>query len=130
MTFALIPQKQQYTGRIKAFYEYLIADGLDPATAESFIEYHLSRKEIWNRFEYLALKAIEAGIKKWGSKGIMEMVRFSLSTTNRKYYPICNSMSAYYSRLFRFKYPQHKRFLREKRIRGLKKPSISYKEAA
>lgn len=130
MSFALIPDKREWRGQIAEFKAFLVADGLDPETAEAFIEYHLSRKEIWHKYEQLALMGIKSGLKKWGSKGIMEVVRLMLSIQNRKYIPICNSMSAYYSRLWRFKYPQYKRFIREKRIRGLKKPQLSMKEAA
>lgn len=132
MTYALTPQRREYQGEIKRFIDYLIAGGLDETTALNFIEYHLQRKQIWYAFEALALRAISHGVKHWGSKGIMEMVRFKLSIENRSTFRICNSMSAYYSRLFNWKYPQHRKFLREKRIRGLKKINreVTFKRAA
>lgn len=130
MTFSLIPQKREWRGTIAEFHRFLIADGLDPETADAFIEYHLSKKEVWNLYEQLVLKAIESGrFKRWGSKDALVFVKTCLKMRGVKCF-IHNSFSAYYSRLFKFKHPKHKKFLREKRIKGLKKPQVTFKEAA
>lgn len=130
MSFALIPQTQEFRGKIKDFYDFLMSEGLDPATARSFIEYHLSRKEVYQLYEQLVLKAINSKkFRKWGSKDALVFVKTFMRLQGKKC-NIHNSYSAYYSRLFKFVHPQHARFLREKKIHGLKKTQIIFQEAA
>lgn len=127
----------QWGPNLLAFLEFLIGEGLDEFTAKSFIEYHLSKKELWKAYEHVALLAIKSGVKKqWGSKELMVFallrltIKLKENNPDAAEYPHTNSMTAYYSRLFKYRYPDLGKFLREDKIRGLTKRRLEGSKAA
>lgn len=75
-----------------------------------FIKYHQENPEIWQEFKSLALRLIGRGVKRYGAKCIMEVVRYHKTITTKGEFKINNSYTAHYARAFIAKYPQHKDF--------------------
>lgn len=117
--------------KLQAFLQFLIDEGLDEQTAREFIEYHLSKKELWIAYEEVTIMCINSKLKKqWGSKELMVYALLKLTMQRKEEYPHTNSMTAYYSRLFRYRHPQLGKFLREDKIKGLKKERLEGSKAA
>lgn len=98
----------------------LIKTGVDPLTAAKFLEYHREHPDIWQHFEKLTLQLVKNGVRHYGAKAIMEVVRFHRQVKKRDGFKISNSYTAYYARIFAIKYPQHKKFFAFKSTKGLK----------
>ena len=98
----------------------LLADGVSPTTIDIFLKWHQQNPAVWKAFESTALEAINAGFKRWGAKGIAEIVRWRLSLETKSDFKLNNNFVAYYARVFALKYPQHADFFEFREARGLK----------
>jgi len=95
-------------------------DGVDQKTKQLFMAYHRANPTIWIAFEKLAIDLIDRGLKRYGAKAIMEVVRYHESIQRRGEFDINNNYSSYYSRAFIKKYPQHDGFFEFRRTKGLR----------
>lgn len=98
----------------------LVADGVPEDTAELFIKYHKSNPQIWREFEAHALELIQNGVKHYGAKAIMEIIRFHRAIRKQSEWKISNSYTAYYARVFALKYDEYAEFFSFKEVRGIK----------
>ncbi len=99
----------------------LIADGVDPFTADSFIVWLREHGAIWQAFEREARKAGLAR-RKTGSKAIVELLRRDPSVARGPgEFKICNSYVSYLGRVFALKWPEYRAVLQFKQVRGLRK---------
>ena len=78
--------------------------------------YDAEHSEIWTEFEKIALQLIGRGRLHYGAKAIFEVMRFNTAINAGEIPRLNNNMTAYYSRKFVAKYPQHSGFfeLRER----------------
>ena len=100
----------------------LIHGGVPPATAKRFLDWHNRHPEVWKEFEALALEAIAEGVRRWGAKGIFEVMRWKAMKAKkpRRLRHFNNNYPTYYARVFVTKYPQHRTFFKFSKVRGLK----------
>lgn len=89
-------------------------------TWDKFLAYHAENPAVWLEFEKLALMAIERGVKKWGAKGIFEVVRWKSEIEDRVEFKANNNFASYYARVFELKHPAHAGFFEKRTINGLK----------
>lgn len=101
-----------------SYREALIEIGVPQETADRFLEYHTSNREVWNAFERYALEAAQK-TSKIGAKAIMERVRWEAEIENGQEFKCCNSYTAYYARIFAIKHPKNRNLFEFKRIKGL-----------
>ena len=79
------------------------------------IEYHLENPEIFVAFEKFTLEAIKSGRTYFGSKAIIERVRWYTAVEAKKdTFKINNNIAPFLSRLFEKKYPEYKGFFRKR----------------
>lgn len=77
----------------------------------NYLKHRRENPEIWEMFEKLTLRLINNGVRRFGAKCIMENVRYNTALrTKGEQYKINNNYTAYYSREFASKYPQHANF--------------------
>ena len=105
---------------MKSYQTALEDMGVDSDTAAQFIGWHQRNPEVWKAFEAFALKLIARGMKHYGAKAIMEVVRYDQALKSSGEFKVNNNYSAYYARIFTLKYPQHKDFFEFREVRGLK----------
>lgn len=82
--------------------------------------YDMANPIIWDKFEEYALNLIEKGWSKYGSKGIMEVVRYHIKL-NGVPIRINNNYTPDYARKFVQKYPQHKGFFEFRNLKRVKR---------
>jgi hypothetical protein len=100
--------------------EILLRAGIDRDTARTFVAWHIDHPDIWREFEKLALELIQSGRARYGSKAVMEVIRFNRVVSGGEDFKVNNNYTAYYVRIFNAKYPQHKRFFETREIVGLR----------
>jgi hypothetical protein len=98
----------------------LLAEGVDLATIDQFIDHHRKNPEIWREFERFALRAIRAGRQRLGAKAIMERVRWETEVEGGVDWKCNNSYTAYYARMLTAKYPEAKGLFEFRTVKGLK----------
>ena len=81
---------------------------------EAFIKYHKKNPHIWTLFKRYAYEAIRAGRTRFGSRAILERIRWEENVTiaDKKVLKIPNAHNAYYGRMFLATHPQYSGFLR------------------
>jgi len=90
-------------------------------TLEKFNKFHAENPEVYLLFEQQALRAIDCGHKKIGSKAIIEYLRWKLNFVNKqgnKPYKIDNNFTPYYSRLFAEKHPNYNNYFVYKSLKS------------
>jgi len=85
---------------------------------QAFQEYNEAHPEVYKTFEKMALALINKGVKHYGSKAIIEAIRYHTSVTEGKEFKINNNITPLFARVFENKYPQHQGFF-EKRASKL-----------
>jgi hypothetical protein len=85
---------------------------------DKFEAYHKANPAVWTEFEKLANKLWDSGVRHYGSKSIMEVIRYhtSVDTRPNSQFKVNNNYTAQYARLYINKYPERKEFfeLRER----------------
>ena len=85
---------------------------------QAFQEYNEAHPEVYKTFEQMALALINNGVKHYGSKAIIEAIRYHTSVTEGKEFKINNNITPLFARVFENNHPQHKGFF-EKRASKL-----------
>jgi hypothetical protein len=85
---------------------------------QAFQQYNEAHPEVYKTFEQMALALINKGVKHYGSKAIIEAIRYHTSVTEGKEFKINNNITPLFARVFEDKHPQHKGFF-EKRASKL-----------
>ena len=85
---------------------------------QAFQEYNEAHPEVYKTFEQMALALINKGVKHYGSKAIIEAIRYHTSVTEGLEFKINNNITPLFARVFENKYPQHQGFF-EKRASKL-----------
>ena len=88
-------------------------------TVEKFQRYHAENPQVWKEFKRAAFEAWNAGIRKYGAKGIMEQVRWHTAIQTQGSFKVSNNFTAYYARILAQKHPQFKEFFTFKEVRGI-----------
>lgn len=87
--------------------EQLVRLGMSESSAACFIDYHDKHRFIWQAFEQEALRLIENGARRLGSKAIFEKLRQDPSIQKIGEFKVHNSYTPHYARIFCIKYPHH-----------------------
>ena len=98
----------------------IVRDGVPEDTAKLFFAWHHDHLEVWEAFQFKAIKLIERGVAHYGSKAIFEVIRFEHTIRSGGDFKVNNNFAPYYARLFALKYPDHADFFETREIRGLK----------
>jgi hypothetical protein len=85
---------------------------------QAFQEYNEAHPEVYKTFEQMALALINKGVKHYGSKAIIEAIRYHTSVTEGREFKINNNITPLFARVFENNNPQHKGFF-EKRASKL-----------
>jgi hypothetical protein len=85
---------------------------------QAFQEYNEAHPEVYKTFEQMALALINKGVKHYGSKAIIEAIRYHTSVSEGKEFKINNNITPLFARVFENNNPQHKGFF-EKRASKL-----------
>jgi len=86
---------------------------------QAWWEWHKANPEVWNLFERFSLEAISRGRKKLSGWLIVNRIRWETAVvTTGSDFKISNDHIAFYTRLFRCKYPQHKNLFTIKKMKG------------
>lgn len=97
----------------------LVADGVPPMTAQEFMIYHISNPQVWKKFEEKASTLRAAGVKHYGAKAIMEVIRYE-ETIQRGTdgFKCNNNYTAYYARIWAMKHGSDD-FFETREVRGI-----------
>jgi hypothetical protein len=85
---------------------------------QAFQEYNEAHPEVYKTFEQMALALINKGVKHYGSKAIIEAIRYHTSVSEGLEFKINNNITPLFARVFENNNPQHKGFF-EKRASKL-----------
>lgn len=85
---------------------------------QKFAEYNEQHPEVYKTFEKMALELISKGIKHYGSKAIIEAIRYHTIVSEGKEFKINNNITPMFARVFESKHPEHEGFF-EKRASKL-----------
>lgn len=87
----------------------------DPPTVKDSLD---DDPAIWNEFKDLALQMIGRGIKRYGAKAIMEVIRFHRAVrSNDPCFKVNNNLTSYYARRFHREFPQYDGFFETRKSR-------------
>lgn len=105
------------TQKLEPYRNFLIAEGFNAINVDIFLAYHIQNKQLWELYQQKAFELISKGATRLSSKAIFEKLRedADLKTISTDF-KITNTFTAYYSRIFVFKYPQHKSFFEFKPV--------------
>lgn len=99
----------------------LVADGVSPETVTMFFQSFQAQPDVWRQFEKFTLESIAKKIKR-GSKAIMERVRWECEELEPgRDWKCNNNFTAYYARVFSYKYPEHRDYFEFRRVEGLRR---------
>lgn len=85
----------------------------------AFQQWHQDNPLIWEYFKKFSFAAINAGHKRISHWLIINRIRWEVFiTTTGKDFKISNDLIAFYARLWRKTYPEHRRLFKIKRMRG------------
>ena len=85
---------------------------------QAFQEYNEAHPQVYKTFETMALALINKGVKHYGSKAIIEAIRYHTSVSEGREFKINNNITPLFARVFENQHPQHKGFF-EKRASKL-----------
>ena len=100
----------------------LRADGVNDDTIDAFLAWYKKHPEVWLKFEEVALRGFNMGMKHWGAGGIAEVVRYELFKPEGADFVINNNYRAYLARILVAKYPTLKGKIKFRRVCGLRAP--------
>jgi len=85
----------------------------DHPIAKNFKKFHRENPHVYSELKKLALQLKEKGHKKYGMKGLFEVLRWhrALETTDQNY-KLCNNYTAFYARIIMKNEPELKGFFR------------------
>jgi hypothetical protein len=83
-----------------------------------FQAYNQAHPEVYKTFEKMALALIDKGVKHYGSKAIIEAIRYHTSVSEGREFKINNNITPLFARVFENNHPQYKGFF-EKRASKL-----------
>lgn len=82
-------------------------------------EWHKANPQVWHYFERFALEAVNRRVKKISHWLIINRIRWEIYfETEGGEFKISNDYIAFYARLWKAKYPQHKDLFNTKRMIG------------
>jgi len=73
---------------------------------KSFQEYDQANPHIWELYKAIAIDLINRGMRKLGSKRIVEEIRWHHSVRTNEPYKVSNNYTAMYARKFSNEFPQ------------------------
>jgi len=73
---------------------------------KSFQEYDQANPHIWELYKAIAIDLIQRGMRKLGSKRIVEEIRWHHSVRTNEPYKVSNNFTAMYARKFANEFPQ------------------------
>lgn len=86
---------------------------------EEFWAWHKANPDVWRYFERFSMEAISHGRKKVSHWLIINRIRWEVNiVTTGDDFKISNDYIAFYARLWRARYPQHKDLFTIKRMIG------------
>jgi len=86
---------------------------------KEFAQWHKDNPLIWDYFEQFSIEAVTSGKKRISHWLIINRIRWEVYiVTTGADYKISNGLIAFYARLWRETYPQHKNLFRIKRMKG------------
>lgn len=83
----------------------LIFGDLKPEIVTAFIDYHKQNPEVYEQFKRFAFEVRAAGRSYFGSKAIMERVRYESMVRGNGDFKVNNNFSSCYARLLAFDHP-------------------------
>ncbi len=92
----------------------------DAVSQNKFEQYNKEHPEIWEEFERLANRLWDNGTRHYGSKSILEVLRYHTSVDSRpdSQFKINNNYSPYYAKMYKDKYPERKGFFENRERRA------------
>jgi hypothetical protein len=86
---------------------------------EAWWEWHNANPAVWDYFEKFSLDAVRRGTKKISHWLIINRIRWEVYiVTTGKDFKISNDFIAFYARLWKLRYPQHRELFNTKRMLG------------
>jgi len=89
----------------------------------AFWEYHFEHPKIWELFEKYALRAIRRNYTKLSGWLIINKIRWEEEVEGGRPFKISNGVIGFYTRLFRYVYPEYARFFKMKPMKGDTNPA-------
>jgi len=80
-----------------------------------FSNYHGANPHVYDKFKTLALRAAQSG-HRFGSKAILEIMRWQTGIEGNDIYKINNNTAPYYSRLFEQQHPEYEGYFRKRKM--------------
>lgn len=99
------------------FRAALLQEGTDEKTLDEFWRWHNANPMVWKAFEEKALEGINKGLKKWGAKGIAEVIRWDMAVETKTELKFDNNFAPLYARIFALKWPLFKDFFEFRELR-------------
>lgn len=86
---------------------------------DKFEKYHKDNPHVYSLFKKYAFQLINSGVRRFGSKLIIERIRYETAIeTKSEDFKISNNHTCYYSRLFALQYPEYKKVFIFKEIKN------------
>ena len=79
-----------------------------------FQAYNQAHPEVYKTFEKMALELISKGVKHYGSKAIIEAIRYHTSVSEGREFKINNNITPLFARVFEQRHPQHQGFFQKR----------------
>ena len=91
----------------------------ETALKKKFREFHDNNPRVWELLQRFTLEVINKGFKHYSVKAVFERIRWHTDVeTSDPEFKLSNNHTAYYSRMFMDKYPEHEGFFRTNRLSG------------
>jgi hypothetical protein len=87
-----------------------------------FEKYDKENPHIWAKFVDIAFQAKNKGFKRYGAKGIFELIRWHTKVSGNDAFKVNNNYAPDYARKMAIKYPEFEGFFR---VRELKAKRVS-----
>jgi len=91
----------------------------ETALKKKFREFHDKNPRVWELLQRFTFEVINKGFKNYSVKAVFERIRWHTDVeTSDPEFKLSNNHTAYYSRMFMDKYPEHEGFFRTNRLSG------------
>lgn len=90
-----------------------------------FLRFHCANLHVYELFKKFTFQKVRQGHQHLGALTVLHRIRWETgAVTNDPDFKINNNHAAYYARLFRDDYPEHREFFRTRRVNNTVKDSI------
>jgi hypothetical protein len=91
----------------------------DTVLKKKFREFHDNNPRVWELLQRFTFEVINNGFKNYSVKAVFERIRWHTDVeTSDPEFKLSNNHTAYYSRMFMDKYPEHEGFFRTHTLSG------------